>query len=187
MIYYITPYLTGNIGKAINEAIAVLPDDSWVCLRDTDTMFLLPDQPSMLEELIMSNPPFDVIGATCNRLGSGYQLFSNQINDDPDILNHIEYAKIAREYHKTNVEEVPFGTPLAGFFLLFRKSLWNEIPFEEKSIQFDLIFSRTLHEKGKRLGLMRGMYLFHIYRVCQTNPQRSIHHLLHCHDHSKTI
>ncbi|MCC5410645.1 hypothetical protein LMT12_29480, partial [Escherichia coli] len=98
MIYYITPYLTGNIGKAINEAIAVLPDDSWVCLRDTDTMFLLPDQPSMLEELVMSNPPFDVIGATCNRLGSGYQLFSNQINDDPDILNHIEYAKIAREY-----------------------------------------------------------------------------------------
>ena len=33
MIYYITPYLTGDIGKAINEAIAVLPEDSWVCLR----------------------------------------------------------------------------------------------------------------------------------------------------------
>lgn len=187
MIYYITPYLTGDIGKAINEAIAVLPEDSWVCLRDTDTMFLLPDQPSMLEALVNSNPLFDVIGASCNRLGSGYQLYGEVINDDPNILNHIEYAKKAREKYKNNIEVVPTDKPLAGFFLLFRKSLWNEIPFEERTIQFDLIFSRTLHEKGKRLGLMRGMYLFHIYRLGYDRPQRAVSHLMHCHDHSKTI
>ncbi len=187
MIYYITPYLTGDIGKAINDAIAVLHEDSWVCLRDTDTMFLLPDQPSMLEDLVATNPPFDVIGASCNRLGSSYQLLGGKIDDDPNILNHISHAKVARDYYGDEIEEVPQGTPLAGFFLLFRKSLWKEIPFEERSIQFDIIFSNTLHERGKRLGLMRGMYLFHIYRLGQKDPQRAISHLMHCHDHRKTI
>lgn len=187
MIFHITPYLTGDIGKGINDTIAALPDDSWICLRDIDTMFLLPEQPAWLEQVVASNPPYDLIGATCNRLGSGYQLLSGKINEDPNVTKHIELAKVAHSFYDLSIEDVPVGTPLAGFFLLFRKSLWEEIPFEERTIQFDLIFSSTLQDKGKRLGLLRGLYLFHIYRLGAENPQRSISHILHCHDHSKTI
>ncbi len=187
MIYHITPYLTGDIGKGINDTIACLPDDAWVAVRDIDTMFLLPEQPMWLESLVRSNPSYDLLGASCNRLGSTYQLFNNQVSEDPDIRNHIEIAKEARATWVDTIEEVPMGVPLAGFFLLFRKSLWAEIPFEERSIQFDLIFSNTLHTQGKRLGLLRGMYLFHTYRFGAENPRRAVSHLLHCQDMSKVV
>lgn len=187
MIFHITPYLTGDIGKGINDTIRVLPEDSWICVRDIDTMFLLPEQPMWLEAVVRSNPPFDLIGASCNRLGSTYQLFENKISEDDSISNHIDKAKVARLRWHNAIEEVPYGTQLAGFFLLFRKSLWNEIPFEERSIQFDIIFSDKLHQQGKRLGLLRGMYLFHTYRLGKLNPRNSVSHLIHCQDMSKVI
>ena len=89
MIFHITPYLSGDIGKGINDTISVLPEDSWICLRDIDTMFLLPEQPAWLESIVRSNPDFDVLGASCNRLGSTYQLFNNERSEDPNILHHI--------------------------------------------------------------------------------------------------
>lgn len=187
MIFHITPYLSGDIGKGINDTIRPLPEDSWICLRDIDTMFLLPEQPSWLETLVRSNPQYDVIGASCNRLGSTYQLFDNERSEDPNILNHIANARVAALVHGLDIEPVPNGVPLAGFFLLFRKSLWEEIPFEERSIQFDIIFSNTLQEKGKSMGLLRGMYLFHTYRLGKEDPQRAVSHLLHCQDMSKVI
>lgn len=187
MIFHITPYLSGDIGKGINDTIRELPEDSWICLRDIDTMFLLPEQPAWLETLVRSNPEFDVIGASCNRLGSTYQLFDRVVSEDSDIRRHIEIAKIAKNLFGMELEEVPSGVPLAGFFLLFRKSLWNEIPFEERSIQFDLIFSNTLHAQGKRLGLLRGLYLFHTYRFGAEDPRRAVSHLLHCQDMSKVL
>lgn len=187
MIFHITPYLSGDIGKGINDTIRELPEDSWICLRDIDTMFLLPEQPMWLETLVRSNPEYDVIGASCNRLGSTYQLFGNMVSDDPDIRNHIEIAKLSRATWGNSIEDVPLGVPLAGFFLLFRKSLWLEIPFEERSIQFDLIFSNTLHAQNKRLGIMRGMYLFHTYRLGSENPRKAISHLIHCQDMGKII
>lgn len=187
MIFHITPYLSGDIGRGINETIDALPEDSWIALRDIDTMFLLPEQPMWLEAIVKSDPEFDLIGVSCNRLGSTYQLYENQRSDDPDITHHINKAKIARDTWGNQIEEVPDGVVLAGFFLLFRKSLWNEIKFEERSIQFDIIFSKVLHEKGKKLGLMRGIYLFHTYRLGAENPQTAISHLIHCQDFSKII
>ncbi len=187
MIFHITPYLSGDIGKGINDTIRELPEDSWICLRDIDTMFLLPEQPMWLETLVRSNPQYDMIGASCNRLGSSYQLFDNILSEECDIKKHIEIARTAKNLFGMEIEEVPEGTPLAGFFLLFRKSLWNEFPFEERSIQFDLILSNNLHAAGKRLGIIRGMYLFHIYRLGAAEPRRAISHIIHCQDMEKII
>ena len=187
MIFHITPYLPGDIGKGINDTISVLPEDSWICLRDIDTMFLLPEQPAWLESIVRSNPDFDVLGASCNRLGSTYQLFNNERSEDPNILHHIEIAKRAHLEWGNSIEEVPTDAILAGFFLLFRKSLWNEIPFEERSIQFDIIFSKALHANNKRLGLLRGLYLFHTYRLGNDDPRKAVSHLLHCQDMNKII
>nr|DAY73786.1 MAG TPA: hypothetical protein [Caudoviricetes sp.] len=187
MIFHITPYLTGDIGKGINDTIKELPEDSWICLRDIDTMFLLPEQPRWLETIVASNPPYDLIGASCNRLGSPYQLYNGEISEDRDISHHIAIAKMAHSEYGNTIEPVPKDKHLAGFFLLFRKTLWEEIPFEERSIQFDLIFSSKLHEEDKALGLLRGMYLFHTYRLDAIDPRKAISHLIHCQDMSKII
>lgn len=184
-VFHITPYLTGDIGKAINETIEHLPDDAWICLRDFDTLFLLPQQGNWIEQIVESDPPFDLIGCSTNRLNSGYQLYGEERSEDPNILNHMQKAVHSFEQHKLTIEEVPVGTPLAGMFLLFRKSLWQEFKIEERSIQFDLILSEQLQEAGKRLGIARGIYIFHTYRLGAKDPRSAINHLLHCQDMSK--
>lgn len=184
-VFHITPYLTGDIGKAINETIAHLPDDAWICLRDFDTLFLLPQQGNWIEQIVETDPPFDLIGCSTNRLSSGYQLFGGERSEDPNILHHMNNAVAAYQQHGLSIEEVPVGTPLAGMFLLFRKSLWEEFKIEERSIQFDLILSEQLQDAGKRLGIARGIHIFHTYRLGAKDPRSAINHLIHCQDMNK--
>ena len=42
MIHHVVPWMTGNIGGGLNAAIERLPDDAWICARDGDTLFLMP-------------------------------------------------------------------------------------------------------------------------------------------------
>lgn len=185
MIYHITPYLTGDIGKGINDTIRCLPDDAWVCLRDIDTMFLLPQQPSWLEEIVASTK-YDVLGARCNRLGDKHQLWGEDISDIDSIQHHIDIAKLAFIACDKDVAAVSEQDNLAGFFLLFKKSVWETVPFAEKTIQFDLQWNKDLKDKGFKRGLMRGIYLWHTYRLGSDKPQQSINHLINCHDYSLT-
>ena len=185
VIHHITPFLTGDIGKGINKQIKHIPDDDWVCLRDQDTMFLLPHQGAMIEQIVYSNPPYDVIGCSTNRLGGIFQLWNNTLSDERDIVEHQKIALDAQRKYGLELELVSNGNYLAGLFYLFRKKLWNEISFEEKSIQFDLLFCNSLYEKGKTMAIARGLYLFHLYRLGAENPQRAIQHIIHCQDMHK--
>lgn len=148
-------------------------------------MFLHPQQGAWIEQLVASNPEYDLIGCATNRLGGTYQLFDRRRSENPDILFHMDLAVQAYEEHKLQIEKVPDDQVLAGMFLLFRKSLWKDFPIEEKSIQFDIILSEKLKKAGKRLGIARGIYIFHLYRLGAEDPQRAISHLMHCQDFSK--
>jgi len=148
-------------------------------------MFLLPQQGAWIEEIVASDPDYDLIGCATNRLGGTYQLFDRRRSENPDILFHMDRAAQSYQEHGLTLEEVPKDQVLAGMFLLFRKSLWEEFQIEEKSIQFDIILSEKLKKAGKRLGIARGIYIFHLYRLGAEDPQRAISHLMHCQDFSK--
>ena len=139
----------------------------------------------MIEQIVYSNPPFDVIGCSTNRLGGTFQLWNNEISDNVDIIHHQKIALDAQHKYGLELEPVTNGNYLAGLFYLFRKSLWNEIPFEEKSIQFDLLFCNSLYEKGKTMAIARGLYLFHLYRLGSDDPKKAIQHIVHCQDMAK--
>lgn len=139
----------------------------------------------MIEQIVYSNPQFDVIGCSTNRLGGTFQLWEGDISDNPDITHHQKIAIDAQRRYGLELEPVTDGDYLAGLFYLFRKSLWNEIPFEEKSIQFDLLFCNTLYENGKTMAIARGLYLFHLYRLGARSPKQAIQHIIHCQDISK--
>ena len=185
IIHHITPFLTGDIGKGINQQIEHIPDKDWVCLRDQDTLFLLPHQGAMIENIVKSNPSFDVIGCSTNRLASTFQLWQNEFSEVTDIVYHQQVAKQAYAEYGIDLSPVHEGEHLAGLFYLFRKELWNEIKFQEKSIQFDLIFCNELYKKGKKMAVAKGLYLFHLYRLGSKNPPTAINHILHCQDMSK--
>lgn len=164
-IFYISPYRADkNIGKALNEAIEGLDagSEDWICHCDMDVMWLRPDSKKQLEE-ILSATDFDILGPTTNRLGLDYQL-AEGLFDVVDIKVHIDVANRLHEQNYGKVVEI--DRPLAAFCLCFKVKTWEKLGgFIEKNIQFDWLFSEMARKNGMRLGFMRGIYLFHLYRM----------------------
>jgi hypothetical protein len=110
-----------------------------------------------------------------NRLRAPYQLYKGQFSNDPNIENHIQ---IANELWELNGTKVADGHGVAGMCMIFHKSVWNQIKLTENSIFFDKDFCAMARKKGMRVGVAKGVYLFHLYRWGQKNPFSYKGHLL---------
>lgn len=181
-IRYITPFSTGrhkfgypNIGGEYNEVISELPDDCWIVLRDGDTMFLTSDWGHQIKQIIEANMEYDLITCMTNRLGVPEQLWHGEITEG-DISRQIEIGKIAWKDHKTTVVPAKLA---AGLCMIFHKSTWEKVGgFPEHDITFDRVFSAKVLKHGGKIGIAKGLYLFHLYRWGEKNPKQSIKHLM---------
>lgn len=180
-IHYISPYRTDkNIGRALNEAITQLSpsDDDWIVHTDQDICFLRPDSKRQIEETLATIRPIPIVlGCLTNRLASPHQLHGGKFNDDSDIRNHIA---IANECHNSNygiVKETSIN--IAAMLMCFRVSTWKEVGgFRENSIRFDSEFTDAVQAGGGKIGIMQGVYVFHLYRMWSENPIWEMGHLV---------
>lgn len=185
-IFYITPARSDkNFGKAINDHIELLPEDAWIVLRDADTTFLTPDYVKQIEDIVNNyGHEYDLIGCYTNRIGLKYQLLNGELSEDVNIKNHIKIAK--EQFEKYGSKTVPLHKNIAGFFMLFSKKAWNEHKFDEGlfitkseggravSGYIDYWFSNYFAKK-KRVGIAKGLYVFHVYRLFHENRQVQTH------------
>lgn len=176
MIHYVTAWKTGDIGGGLNAAIALLPDDAWVCVRDGDTLFLETDWGRQIEQIVECNREFALIGCMTNRLRAAYQLHGGAISEEPNISAHIAISRQRRVAYGASVKPQPLG-PVAAMLMLFRKSEWAKHRFRERSIYFDSEFCEATRRAGGKVGVAQGLYLFHLYRWGQPDPANSIGHL----------
>lgn len=183
MIHYISPFRPDkNIGLAINSAISQLnanPED-WIVLTDMDICFLRPDSKLQLEN-ILTETEYDILGPATNRLSSQHQCVLRY--ESEDVFNNTDmkfHLRVASWLHETNYGQVvPTMEVLAAFCLCFRVSTCQKLGmFAENSIQFDSLFSHNAKKHGLKLGIMSGIYVFHLYRMWADNPIQSVAHLL---------
>lgn len=179
-IHYIQPFRSDkNIGKAINDAIIQLnPDDNdWIVHVDQDVCFLRPDSKKQIEE-ILNTTDYRLLGVMTNRLGLTYQLHWGFADPDDSIMNHLRYANELHNNHYGQVKEVKRG-PIAAMVMCFKVSDWRSVGgFAENNIQFDIKFSDDLRLKGCNLGVIKGVYVFHLYRMWSNkDPLTEIKHL----------
>lgn len=173
MIHYLSPYRSDkDIGKAYNEAIEKLDSRDWVCLMDADAMPLLPDYGTQIEQILSEHGrKYGLIGAMTNRAGRDEQLY-NGFSEDPNILNHIQIAREARDKFGNEVEPMPKGY-VAGLFMLFSVKTWVRVGgFKEGTITADSNFTRRVRAKGLKVGMAKGLYIFHLYRM-ETSGQEA--------------
>jgi len=177
-IHYINYFSTEkNFGKAINDAISLLPTNDWVCVRDLDTMFLRPDTGNQIQEIVERyKNKFQLIGCVTNRLRLRHQLYQYKFNDESDVREHIVIANELYETYKTKV--MPFDSVVAGCFMLFPVKVWKNCKFVENTPRFDFIFTDCVKSKGGKVGLAKGVYQFHLYRMWSENPIQEIAHLI---------
>lgn len=178
VVHWISPYRQDkDIGKAINDAIKQLnpADDDFIVHCDYDALWLLPESKAQVIEILESTD-FDILGPRTNRLGVTNQLVPG-IYGEWDIIKHVEGAKLLREGQGNNVRRV--HEILAAFCLCFRVSVWKEQGgFCENNLQFDFIFCATAMQRRRKIGIMDGVYVFHLYRPLSANPAMDYKHLV---------
>lgn len=178
-VYYSTPFsYSKNIGKALNEFCALVPnEDDWICLRDMDTLFLHNFVGRQIQDIISRHgDTYHMFGCLTNRLAGGHQLYGGKFSDDPDIHNH--YAIAQRLYNEKYDIVTPVTNAIAGMFMLFPKWIWTQFKFPENSIIFDTSFCQNILAYGGKIGVCQGIYMFHLYRWGKPNPKRYKKHLI---------
>lgn len=173
-IFYIQTYdYDINIGRGYNEHINHLPDDAWICINDSDSLYLNPKFGNQLNDIInMHGEEFALMGGVTNRLGGLHQLYNNKFSNDMYINNHF---KIAMELLASDYDNVVETTGIAGVLMLFSKKTWLEVGgFEEYNVACDTAFNKAVKAKklGK-IGLMKGVYIFHTYRIWQSEHMQA--------------
>ncbi|SDZ82356.1 Protein of unknown function [Arachidicoccus rhizosphaerae] len=176
IIHYIQPYsINKQFGQAINQAIERLNADSndWIVLMDYDAMFLTPDYGRHISELIIRNrDKYDLIGCMTNRIRAEHQKVKGMF-EEYDIRKHASLAKDLEDKYWAQVEPT---TGVAGFCMMFPKKVWDKAKFKD-SIKFDTEFNNDVRKNGGKIGLAKGLYMFHCYRILSDDPINETSHL----------
>lgn len=180
MIYYIQTYRTDrNIGKGYNEHIKHLPDDCWVCISDHDSNFLTPKFGTQIEEVIQKHGnEYALLSCVTNRLRGLHQLHENKFSECHDMKEHFNIAISRYNDFYSDVEEV---SGVAGIVMLFKKSTWEKVGgFVENSVVADTLFNQAIKDKklGK-IGIMKGVYMYHLYRIWAKDYNDAINNINH--------
>lgn len=178
-VFYLTPYMKGDIGGGINESIALLPSDAWVCIRDADTLFLTQKVQEQIQEIVDSNPDYDLIGCRTNRLASHYVTVDRErLFHCDSVTEHVNTAKHLEETRWGEVSRLPFEEVVAGMFMLMPVKTWLQHKIPEKTPYFDSMFTDLVRFSGGKVGIAEGIYLFHLYRWGAKDPVKAIDHLI---------
>jgi GT2 family glycosyltransferase len=177
MIQYFTPFDVGKcIGKAYNESMSLLPnEDDWGCLLDGDTLFLTPNFGKQIIDIVTYYKYLNVGLFTCltNRIKNPYQKYNGIISEDSDIRNHIDIALKVQENHYLEISEIP--RTISGMMMLVQKKVWASVGgFDEEGIlQVDNKFSKKILLSHRKIYCMRGVYIFHTYRLGKDRRDKS--------------
>ena len=156
--------------------LSLMPEDSWIGLTDHDAMFLRPDSKAQIARCVAEGK-FDVFGPLTNRLWGDHQRYNGVFSDNGDINHHLNIANLCHHSDYGVVEEPPINVP--GLCVVFNKAPWQRVGgFTEGSICLDKEFTDAVMATGGRLGIMKGVYMFHLYRWSQDQPGQYTKHLL---------
>lgn len=180
MIYYFAPFDSDkNIGRSHNQHCALVPnDEDWICITDSDVLFLLPDTKKQIEDVINKHgKDYQVFGCLTNRIASHHQrICFPDLFEESDIRSHKHLAAMAKQLMYSEVRSTDIN--VAGFLMIFQKKTWNKYKFSDNSIRFDSEFTDKVKADGGNLGIMQGVYVFHDYRLGHENPTHYIDHLI---------
>jgi hypothetical protein len=177
-----------DLAWAYNEFMKLLPnDDDWACFIDHDAMFTTTDWYPQLEKIVEENPGYSCLCCATNGAYAEWQIpiGINRINHD--IKYH---RKIGAELQEANGDRVVDVTecsnlpapldssPLSGVVILYKKSAWKEVPFRllepNRLTGIDNLLHLDLRDKGHKVGLMSGIYVYHWHRADGVNVADAI-------------
>lgn len=168
---HFVPYsLAQNLADSYNAAV----QDSdrsieWILITDADVMFLTPRYGHLIAQVIADHPEAGLITCVTNRIGAASQRAKDIPEREGDLLT-LRNAAVARaEKYGATVSKI--APPCSGFFLLFRRSVWQTVGgFKGRGLLgMDWRFSRDVAAAGFPILRMNGLLAVHFYRLDGAN------------------
>jgi hypothetical protein len=179
MIRYIIPWTSDkNLSGFYNREICNLEnDDDWACFVDRDTYFPHPNYGNHIEAIINKHGvTYKLLTCMTNRVGTTYQCVKNMWTVEKGAA-HEDRAKSLWYAKGVEVEDITNSTPISGMLILVQKKFITENRLLKDGLLLgaDNDFHYIAKESGEKVGLMRGVYVYHYYRNgVPTNKQHLI-------------
>lgn len=171
-----------DLAWTYNEHMRGLSDDDWGCFIDHDAMFTTSDWYQQMEAIIKANPEYSCFTVVTNRAYASWQIPDGVNGINHDIKYHRDVGKTLQEANSNRVNDVtgcadlpapPDTSPFSGVVILLKKSSWVKVKF--RSMQpgrltgIDNLLHIDLRDKGFKVGLMTGIYVYHWHRADGVN------------------
>ncbi len=155
-----------DLGAAYNRYMKLLPkDDDWACFIDHDAMPMTVNWYKQLENILIAHPEYSLLTACTNRIGNPQQKISG-LEDTHDIMYHRNIGERLQIQGGTDVMDVTDSHCISGVLMLVKKSVWKKAGgFKSGFLGIDNKFHISVKEAGGKVGVMRGLYLYHFYRA----------------------
>lgn len=154
-----------QLAKYYNSVMDMYPDEDYVCFSDADSMYTSNDIGHKLKSIVEANPDYGLLTCVTNRVGCPYQLVQNMWWDER-INEHWRVGEFLWQEYGTDVYDITTLQPLSGVLMLINVGAFKQTGgFSGKGmLGVDNSIHRTFAAHGKKVGLMRGIYLIHYYR-----------------------
>ncbi len=160
-----TPFaLDRNLGRAYNDAMALLPDDGWAVFIDHDAMNTTREWFRLIAEAIAFKPDAGAFVAVTNRIDCAWQRAQETDRENHDIGYHtrIGLARLKRRTLLDITDTKGFG----GVCFALSKAAWREAGgFADGLLCVDHSIHFGLQRTGRRIYLLEGLYVYHRRRA----------------------
>lgn len=166
-----TPYAPDlNLGRAYNEAMALLPDDAWAVLMDHDIALTTREWYRQIHEAIAFRPDAGAFVAMTNRIAAPWQQIGNQLSHD--IAHHRRFGE--ERLKVRTLLDITETNGFGGVLFCLSKRVWREVGgFLDGLLCVDHGMHFALQRAGRRVYLMENLYVYHWRRAQGDDPSRA--------------
>ena len=164
-----------NLGLAYNELMNRLRDEDWACFIDHDACFTTHDWYAQLEEITAGLTEPCVLTAVTNRVGSLWQLAPGVDRGDHAMDYHRRVGRAFQSASRRSLRDVTDESLMSGVVILLSKKTWSLLGgFAEGFLGVDNAIHQAARDRGCRVYLMEGVYVYHWYRADGISSERSV-------------
>jgi hypothetical protein len=161
-----TPFaLDRNLGRAYNDAMALLPDGGWAIFTDHDAIVgLTREWYRLIAEAIAFRPDAGAFVAVTNRIDATWQRAGEADRENHDIGYHTRIA-IERLKRRTLLD-ITKTKGFGGVCFALSKAAWRDAGgFADGLLCVDHSIHFGLQRAGRRIYLLEGLYVYHRRRA----------------------
>jgi hypothetical protein len=173
MIYFFNPYsFEKKLFQAYDMYMDLIKSDDWACFTDGDTCFFENNFGHQVKSYIEKYPDTGLFTSYSSRCAYSYMVPKDTNQDSDSIRYHRQRS--AEIYNRLDGQVKEIDNHIAGHLICIKKSTWQTIRQEllkvidgANLLGVDTQISNEIRAHGLKIRLMRGIYLFHYYRLLE--------------------